>query len=56
MTESYFHNGCVAIILPLCLDSEMLSAVAIKEHASIFYELKSLVGCSQHVAMLHLDV
>lgn len=51
MTGSYFHNGCAVIILPLCLDSEMLSAVAIKEHASVFYELKSLVGGSQRVAM-----
>lgn len=51
MTLSYFHNGYAVIILPLCLDSEMLSAVAIKEHASVFYELKSFVGGSQRVAM-----
>lgn len=39
MAEFYFHNGCIVIILPLCLDSEMLSAVAIKEHASSFMNL-----------------
>lgn len=51
MTESYFHNGCAVIILPLCLDNEMLSAVAIKEHASVLYEHQSFIGGSRCVAM-----
>lgn len=46
MTESYFHNGCTVIVFSACLDSEMLSAVAIEEHASVFYELKSFFGGS----------
>lgn len=51
MTESYFNNGCTVIVFPPCLDSEMLSAVAIKEHSRVFYELKSFFGGSQRVAM-----
>lgn len=43
MTESLFHNACTAIILPLCLDNEMLSAVAIKKPINVLYELKSFI-------------
>lgn len=50
MAESLFHYGCTVIVLALCLDNEMLSAVAIKEPVSVFYELKSFIWGSQHVA------
>lgn len=60
MTVSYFHSGCTVIVFPLCLDSEMLSAVAIKEHASVFYELKRFFWrfsmCGNAATLLHLDV